>query len=149
MEPHKIERIVVGLDGSEHSAAALDWAIAMARGMQAEVIAVYAIDIVIYLPAPYGVLPQYDPEWRQAMTGEFEKWCAPLRESGVKFRTLITDGRPATVLAQTAEGEGAQVIIVARRGRGGVAELVLGSVSHELMLHSRTPVLLIPPGPTR
>ena len=67
----------------------------------------------------------------------------------MKFRTLITDGRPATVLAQTAEGEGAQVIIVARRGRGGVAELVLGSVSHELMLHSRTPVLLIPPGPTR
>ncbi len=147
MEPKKIEKIVVGLDGSEHSAAALSWAVGMARGMGSEVIALYAVDIPVYYPAPYGVPPQYDPEWRQAMAGEFEKWCEPLKKAGVRYRALMLDGRPATELARTAEEEGADVIVVARRGRGGVAELVLGSVSHELILHSKVPVLLIPPAP--
>jgi nucleotide-binding universal stress UspA family protein len=145
MEPKKIEKIVVGLDGSDHSAAALGWAIGMARGMQSEVIAVYGIDIPVYFPAPYGVPPQYDPEWRAEMEKEFRGWCAPLEKAGVRFRGLVRDGRPATVLAEVAESEGADVIVVGRRGRGGVAELVLGSVSHELALHSKVPVLLIPP----
>jgi nucleotide-binding universal stress UspA family protein len=144
MEPRKIERVVVGLDGSDHSNAALGWAIAMAKGMDAEVIAVYALDIPIYL-APYGIPPQYDPEWRQAMEGEFKKWCAPLEQAGVAFRAFLRDGRPATILAEVAAAEGAGVVVVGRRGRGGVAELVLGSVSHELALHSKVPVLLIPP----
>jgi nucleotide-binding universal stress UspA family protein len=35
------------------------------------------------------------------------------------------------------------MIIVGRRGRGEVAELLLGSVSHEVVLHSKRPVLLV------
>jgi hypothetical protein len=44
---------------------------------------------------------------------------------------------------QTGAGVGADVIVVGRRGRGGVAELLLGSVSHELVFHSKRPVLVI------
>ena len=144
MGPKKVEKIVVGLDGSDHSAAALEWAIGMARGMGAEVIALYAVDIPVYF-SPYGVPPQFDPEWRAAMEKEFKQWCAPLEKAGVRYRAFMRDGRPASVLADLAEAEGADVVVVARRGRGGVAELVLGSVSHELALHSKVPVLLIPP----
>ena len=146
MQPKKIERIVVGLDGSDHSRGALDWAIGMARGMDAEVVAVHGIDIPVYFAAPYGVPPQFDPEWRAAVQRDFEDtWCAPLKAAGIRYRTVMDDARPATLLASVAESEGADVIVVARRGRGGVAELVLGSVSHELALQSRVPVLLIPP----
>ena len=56
----------------------------------------------------------------------------------------MEDGRPASVIAQVADSVDANVIAVGRRGRGGVAELVLGSVSHELVLHAKRPVLLIP-----
>ena len=55
----------------------------------------------------------------------------------------MEDGRPASVIATVADGIDADVIVVGRRGRGGVAELVLGSVSHELVLHSKRPILLI------
>jgi nucleotide-binding universal stress UspA family protein len=78
------------------------------------------------------------------MKSEFEtQWCKGLREAGVGYRMIIEDGRPASVIAQVADRVNADVIVVGRRGRGGVAELVLGSVSHELVLHSKRPILVI------
>jgi nucleotide-binding universal stress UspA family protein len=147
--PAGIKRIVVGVDGSENSQAALRWAIRMAQGMGSEVTAVHALGVPSYFPEPFGVPVQYDDRWREEMTEEFEKWCTPLKASGVGYRTVMEDGRPASVIAEVAERDAADVIVVARRGRGGVAELLLGSVSHELALHSKRPVLLIEPEPSR
>ena len=142
-----ISRIVVGVDGSEHSEASLDWAVRMAKGMGSEVVAVFAISPPVYFDSGYVIAiapPQFDPEWRAEMKKEFEgMWCKPLRDAGVKYRTVMEDGRPASVIAKIADGIDADVIVVGRRGRGGVAELVLGSVSHELVLHSKRPILLI------
>ena len=142
-----ISRIVVGVDGSEHADGALDWAVRMAKGMGSEVVAVFAISPPFYLDAGYlGAVapPQFDPEWRAEMKEEFEgTWCKPLRDAGVQYRTVIEDGRPASVIATVADSIDADVIVVGRRGRGGVTELVLGSVSHELVLHSKRPILLI------
>jgi nucleotide-binding universal stress UspA family protein len=144
-----IGRIVVGVDGSEHSEAALGWAARMAKGMGSEVIAVFAVAPPIYVDGGYMAPvppPQSDPRWRQEMKKEFEgQWCKTLHDSGVRYRAMMVDGRPASVMAQVAESVDADVIVVGRRGRGGVAELVLGSVSHELVLHAKRPILLIPP----
>jgi nucleotide-binding universal stress UspA family protein len=139
-----VRRIVVGLDGSRSSAAALKWAVRMAKTMGAQVTAVYAIDVPTYFPQPYGTPVQFDEEWRAAMKSDFEnKWCKPLKVSGVRYRTVMEDGRAASVIAAVADREKADVVIVGRRGRGGVAELLLGSASHELVLHSKRPVLVI------
>jgi len=148
-----IVRIVVGVDGSEHSEAAIKWAVRMAKGMGSEVVAVFAIAPPIYFDAGFMapvVPPQLDEEWRAGMKKEFEEqWCNGLRDSGVHYRAVMEDGRPASVIAQVAVSVDADLIVIGRRGRGGVAELVLGSVSHELVLHSKRPILVIstePPG---
>jgi nucleotide-binding universal stress UspA family protein len=108
-----IRRIVVGLDGSESSAAALKWAVRLAKGMGSQVIAVYAIDIPTYFPQPYGTPLQYDEEWRAAMKSEFEnKWCKPLKVSGVRYRTVMEDGRAASVIAAVADRENADIVVV-------------------------------------
>lgn len=142
-----IKRIVVGVDGSEHAEAALEWAARMAKGMGSEVIAVFAISPPVYFDTGYAqpVIPvEFDETWRAEMKKELERdWCKPLKAAGVKYRTLMEDGRPASVIARVAESSGADVIVVGRRGRGGVRELLLGSVSHELVLHSKTPVLVV------
>lgn len=146
-----IRRIVVGVDGSEHALAAVQWAIRMATGMGSEVVAVYAIAPAVYFDPMFSapVIPvQFDEEWRNEVRKEFEEsWCRPLRDSGVSYRTVIDDGRPASVIAKTADDVDADVVVVGRRGRGGVAELLLGSVSHELVLHCRRPVLVISSAP--
>jgi nucleotide-binding universal stress UspA family protein len=139
-----IRRIAVGVDGSESSAAALKWAIRLAKGMGSQVIAVYAIDIPVFLLEPYDVPIQFDEDWRAAMRSEFEdRWCKPLKVAGVRYRAIMEDGRAASVVAAVADRENADVIVVGRRGRGGVAELLLGSASHELVLHSRRPVMVV------
>jgi nucleotide-binding universal stress UspA family protein len=69
-----ISRIVVGVDGSEHSEAALDWAVRMAKGMGSEVVAVFAIAPPVYFDVGYMAPvapPQLDPAWRAEMKKEF------------------------------------------------------------------------------
>lgn len=146
-----IGTIVVGADGSAHSEAALQWAARMAKGMGAEVVAVFGIAPPMYIDSGYMAPippPQLDPEWRTQIKKEFEEqWCKPLRDAGIRYRTIMEDGRPASVINKVADSVDADVIVVGRRGRGGFAELVLGSVSHELVLHAKRPVLLIPNAP--
>lgn len=125
----------------------------MAKGMNSEVVAVFAISPPVYFDTGFAPPTQpieYDEGWRSEIKKEFEEvWCKPLRDAGVKYRTVIDDGRAATVINRVADEQDADVVVVGRRGHGGVAELLLGSVSHELVLHSKRPVLVIsgPPKP--
>ena len=139
-----IRRIVVGVEGSQSSAAALKWTARLAKTLGSQVIAVYAVDIPAYYPEPYGLPVQFDTEWRGAIESEFEnKWCKPLKTAGVRYRAVMEDGRAASVITDVADRENADMVVVGRRGRGGVVELLLGSTSHELVLHSKRPVLVI------
>jgi nucleotide-binding universal stress UspA family protein len=86
---------------------AIDWALRMAKGMGSEVVAVFAIAPPIYFDTSYMAPmppPQFDPEWRDAMKKEFEEqWCKGLQDAGVRYRTVMEDGRPASVIAQVAD----------------------------------------------
>ena len=139
-------RIVVGLDGSTGSARALRWVIGIATAMEAEVIAVHVFQLVPALPAAYGLAPfPYSEAWRSELNGQFEReWCAPLRGAAVRYRTVFEMGSPAPTLIEVARREGADMIVTGTRGLGGFKELMLGSVSHQLVLHATVPVVVIP-----
>ncbi|HVD00742.1 MAG TPA: universal stress protein [Candidatus Dormibacteraeota bacterium] len=146
-ESKGVRTVVVGVDGSEHAGAAMAWAVLMARGMSWQIVAVYGVPPTIYMDSMYPtpvLPPEFDPEWRAAMKKELdEEWTKPARDAGVSCRTVMEDGRPASVIPKVADEVDADVIVVGRRGRGGVAELLLGSVSHEVVLHSKRPVLVV------
>ena len=96
--------------------------------------------------APYEVAPpaEFDPDFRRELESEFrDKWCAALREAGVPYHAVIDYGRPATLINQVADKVDADLVVVGRRGRGGLAELLLGSTSHELTHASRRPVVVV------
>jgi nucleotide-binding universal stress UspA family protein len=138
-------RIVVGVDGSSAGKHALEWTARMAKTLHAQVIAVYALDLPVALPDPYAIPFYLDDKWRAGLQSDFEnKWCRPLKTAKVPYRTILEEGRPASVILDVAQREKAELIVVGRRGRGEVAELLLGSVSHEVVLHSKRPVLLVP-----
>src|SRR5258708_17608331 len=141
-----IRRIAIGVDGSESSAAAIKWAIRLAKATGSQVIAAYAIDIPVYFPEPEELPFVLDDDWRAGMKSEFEdKWCKPLKVAGVRYRTVMEDGRAASVIADVADRVKADIIVVGRRGRGGGAGRLLGGPNPQLVLLSQNPVLLVSP----
>jgi nucleotide-binding universal stress UspA family protein len=69
--------------------------------------------------------------------------AAQLAAARVRYRAELIAGGPKALI-EFAGSEEADVIVVGRRGRGGFAELVLGSLSHHLVHHSHTPVIVVP-----
>ena len=140
-------RVVLGYDGSEGSKAAAAWCLKFAAALDAEVIAVGVVDLVplIGLPpadSPVANLPVDAME--TAIRDELERGVAPLRAAGIPCRTIVKTGNPAEVLDRVAQEEAGDLIAVGRRGRGGFAEMLLGSIPHSLAHHATGPVVIVP-----
>ncbi len=136
-------RIVVGFDGSDHSGRALDLAIEEARLRQATLEVVYAYIVPVYWTAPqYPVeLPQVEDDIIREAEALVDKAVADVPAS-VEVKRVIARGPAAHVLLEAAEG--ADLLIVGSRGRGGFRGLLLGSTSHQLVTHAPCPVVVVP-----
>ncbi|HJS27378.1 MAG TPA: universal stress protein [Actinomycetota bacterium] len=147
-----IRRILVGVDGSEGAERALLWAARLARATGAEVVAAHALGTAMLANGFAFVAGTSYDNWQRAwkdlrthtqQTME-ESWCRPLADAGISFRAEVVDGG-VEALIELAASVDADLLVVGRRGRGGFAELVLGSFSHHLVHHAMQPVVIIPP----
>jgi nucleotide-binding universal stress UspA family protein len=140
--------MVVGIDGSPGAATALAWAVEYAPLIDAEVVVVHSMDVTMAMPPPTIAAPPFvvDDELRAGMRDALHEWCTPLREANVPYRAELYEGNPVGAITQIAEQEGADLIVVGRRGHGGFSELVLGSVPHSLSHHAKVPVVIVPAG---
>lgn len=134
------DRVVVGVDGSESSALALEWAVEEARLRGA------ALEVVHTWDVPYAaefafVGDAYDA----AQGGAVELVDQMLVAAGLApddvTRTVV-QGSPVVVLTDASAG--ADLVVVGSRGRGGFAGLLLGSVSHQVSRHADVPVVVVP-----
>lgn len=137
------QRIVVGVDGSEHSKAALRWAVGQARLTGASVDAVTAWRY----PTTYGlaaIVPDIDMEGeaRHMLSENLAKVVGDA--PGVTIQQLVGEGPPTAVLLRAAQD--ADLLVVGSRGQGGFASAVLGSVSLGCVLHAPCPVLVFREG---
>lgn len=136
-----MRRIVVGVDGSAGSAAALAWAVEEAKLRDATVEAVRAWS----WPIPYagpgmaGLDPKMLEEGEQALLDEA---VDAVDTSGAPVTKVLVEGPAAQRLLEQARG--AELIVVGSRGRGGFAGLLLGSVSQQVVHHAEGPVVIIP-----
>ncbi|RZT77770.1 nucleotide-binding universal stress UspA family protein [Micromonospora violae] len=134
--------VLVGVDGSPRSDQALGFAFDEASLRGTELLAVHAW--IIPVP-PSDLLPvAYDVE---ALAAEEERmlaealagWCE--RYPDVPVRRRVTYGGPAKVLVE--ESAAAQLTVVGARGRGALAGMLLGSVSHAVLHHAHSPVVVV------
>jgi nucleotide-binding universal stress UspA family protein len=140
------ERIVVGIDGSPGSRAALEWAMREAERTGAEIDAVLAYDSGL---AWIDVGSEYEAAIveRSAKHAQDELHRAmseslSVGSSGVTVHPLVVEGAPAKVLVEL--GRDADLLVVGTRGRGGFAGLLLGSVSQRCVERSPCPVVVVP-----
>jgi nucleotide-binding universal stress UspA family protein len=143
--------IVVGVDGSDPSVAALRWAAEEASFREAQLVAVHAWSYVPPAPiAEPGMIPlpatdlvgQLDAE-RRAAQAELEAAIDDAFPSGrpVEIEERLVEESAGEALV--AAGAEADLLVVGSSGRGGIASAILGSVSRHVVSHAHCPVVVV------
>ncbi|WP_448808039.1 universal stress protein [Agromyces bauzanensis] len=133
--------VIVGVDGSDSSLAALRYAADLAPklGLRVRALAVWNYPSFLY----GGYYPQMDwtPEddAQRIVTRSAEEVFGP--QPPEWFATRTRQGRPAEVLID--ESQHAEMLVVGSRGHGGFTGLLLGSVSAAVAEHAHCPVLVV------
>lgn len=132
-------RIVLGIDGSEHSATAADM-IRSRPWPDGTIVRVFTG--VLYPFAPPPAWPD-DAEYEKFRlqqiadaTALVERTADSLRRAGISVETAVRSGDPRTLLVTEAEQWPADLIVVGSRGVTGVASWLLGSVARSVVAHA-------------
>ena len=135
--------VVVGVDGSDNSVAALKWATTYAKLTGARVRAITTWEFPA-LPDTSGMVTMPPPD---VLAGSAEAILdESIRKAGigteVEISRTIIEGHPARVLLE--QSAGAAVLVVGRRGHSGVVGFFTGSVATACANRSEVPVVIVP-----
>jgi len=140
-EDPPVHGVVVGIDGSDASREALEWAAREAdlRELPLEVVTTWEY------PIAYGQYPAWPDDFDfsvNARTTLDETIHSVLGERGDRpVSASVVEGHPALVLEDLSKT--AALVVVGSRGHGGFAGMLLGSVSEHLAAHAHCPVLIV------
>lgn len=136
-------RILVGLDGSASSLAALYWALGFAdTGATVDVTWVWESS-----PLAAGADDRYFPDAAERTEQRFERLLEEVAtgpEQAVSVEHHFVRGRPRPVLAEAAQA--ADLVVLGARGYGAVGAALLGSVSTWMLHHVDRPIVVVPDG---
>ena len=137
--------IVVGVDGSEHSKAALRWAVeeAKLRGSSVRAVHVWWIYPALY---PGASIAAADFDDVRAQAGSFvEQFVAEVFPdgAGVDLEAVAIEGEAAVAPVLVDAAKDAELLVVGSRGLGGFRGLLLGSVSQQCTHYASCPVVVL------
>lgn len=144
-----VKRILVPVDFSECSVAALRTAIELAEHFDA------SIDVVYVWEQPYYVNPElmlYVPggdgqsliDYARAQAEEeLEGVLTRVPDSKVPIHRRLANGRPHKKIIEIVEAEKFDLVVMGTHGRTGLTHLILGSVAEKVIRRSPAPVLTV------
>jgi nucleotide-binding universal stress UspA family protein len=133
--------IVVGIDASEGSERALDWAIAEAARSQRSLLLLNAWHwSSSAVASPMALVGQPDPfhSGRQMLERARER----AKRHGVTASTCLVEGAAASALTEASSGAG--MLVVGAHSHGALAKTLAGSVSRACIQHAQCPVVVVP-----
>ena len=138
--------IVVGVDGSRHSRKALERAAneAAVHHMPLTVLTVHqAVRDVYGSASHYGDDAALTDKAKEAAQAETDQVLAALGSQPASVTVTAVHGLPVDELIKASQG--ADMLVLGRRGFGGFARLTMGSVTSQVAHHALCPVLIVPP----
>ena len=141
MIQNKIKKILVPIDGSKTSFAALDNAIEIARACHATILGVHVISFL-----PTGFMPSVVPYeiYQRKEAGKFmESAKTRAAKKGIMFKYTITFGSPVEHVINISKSKKIDLIVIGAHGKGRIKELFLGSVSNAILHKSHIPVMIV------
>jgi nucleotide-binding universal stress UspA family protein len=142
--------IVVGVDGSDSSRAALEWALAEAklRGSTLRAVHAWMIPALGTGEAPWAMMPpdsyvdfsadEIEKATHEALDRELAE-VGP--DPGLAVERFVSEGPAADVIVDASAD--AELVVVGTRGRGAIKTLLLGSTSQHVIQHSKCPVVVV------
>jgi len=141
-----VQKIVVGIDGSDASKEALLWAVEDARARGAEVVALHAYEVPEPAADPTPVAPLNFPELLTEAHEQAQQLVSDLVDEvagkavTVDVAPIAVEDTPARALLDAARD--ADLLVVGSHGHG-LSGLFLGSVSLECAQHAACPVVIV------
>ncbi|PVX24286.1 MAG: universal stress protein [Candidatus Bathyarchaeum sp.] len=136
------EKILVPLDGSEHSLQALEKAIQIAKRFDGEIVLLHMYSITVFKLTPLQI-NEYVLELRKAGEKILAEGNKMAYAEGVPVETLLKEGHIVEGIVEVARDGNFDLIVMGARGLSTLKELFLGSVSHGVTLHAQCPVLIV------
>ena len=139
----KLNKILVPIDFSAHSDAAMELAKEFAQRFDSEIHILHVFPIGVAMIPPYGppMPADYGMQIERAAVAHFDEWqqnhCPP--ES--KVTSHIRRGDPSEEIVDLATESGIDLIILGTRGLTGLRHIVMGSVAERTLRRAPCPVL--------
>ena len=136
------EKILVPLDGSGHSLNALEKAVQIAKKFDGKITLINVYSVSSFKVTPSQVF-SYVVEIRksgESILAEGEKMA---KAEGVQVETRLKEGHIVEEILKTSREGNFDLIVIGARGLSKMKEILLGSVSHGVTLHSPCPVLVV------
>jgi nucleotide-binding universal stress UspA family protein len=140
------ERVLIPLDGSELAEAILPFAEHVAGPLDAEVVLLQVVEPPSAISAlgTGGIIGPDTLFLRQVEAKRYlDTVAGRLQAKGLRVRTVLGLGAPASEIAATARAEQADLIAMTTHGRSGFKRAIFGSVAEEVLRSSDVPVLAI------
>jgi len=131
--------VLLGIDGSPASEAATAFAFDAASRRKVDLVALHAWSDVGVFPVVGMDWHEYEDEGHEVLAERLAGWHEQYPDVNVR-RRIVCD-RPARWLIE--ESNGAQLVVVGSRGRGGIANMLLGSVSTVVAESAAAPVVVV------
>lgn len=137
-------RIVVGVDASEYARRALAWALreGALRGDPVEVVGAWSYTDQTALTG-HDFTPAFDDHDARAAVQAIVDGVRGDDDALAGVEVVVTAVNDLPARALLAAAADADLVVVGARGIGGVKELLLGSVSHQVVEHSPVPVVVV------
>ncbi|MBT8492345.1 MAG: universal stress protein [Deltaproteobacteria bacterium] len=150
----QIDKIIVAIDFSRHSEAAVSQALKVARGIGAELILLHVGLMPDQIQFDDSVAPTAVTEYQRLAKAHLDVDREKLSQlhdrisgQGVTVSKLFRDGHPDEAIIEAAADTGAKMIVVGTHGRTGFRRLALGSVAQRVVRTASVPVLVARPDP--
>lgn len=140
-----MEQVVVGIDGSDASRAALRWAAAEAAHHRVPLVVVEAWEfspLLVVTEAPVQ-LDELRASVVDHLAGVVREELGEPPRDGLEVDQRVLEGAPAASLLELSGPDA--LVVVGSRGRGGFTGLLLGSVSQQVVSHARGPLAVVHP----